>query len=226
MKLAAHHCIRHGGHSSHMAHMCPPVPAQVRGTLQQQKLKVLCGTWNVNEQRPADRSLREWLTDRGAKEAQVVCVALQEMEMGTGSVVKDGLYSYVMRWEPGAAGGWLADSCAGVVHAGAWICGAWPCCDKQAWRLVCLVCSCAAVVPGVFVCCGGAWCARVLRWCLVCSCAAVVPGVLVCCGGAWCARVLRWCMPGCWPLLAAPCLTSAPSTHPHRSNLLRPVRHT
>jgi hypothetical protein len=87
-------------------HPCPaqpapahtrPRPPQVRKTLRPQKLHVLCATWNVNERRPSEESLRAWLGERSQK-AHAVCVALQEMEMGTSSVVKDGLYSVVYKW--------------------------------------------------------------------------------------------------------------------------------
>ncbi|GMH44412.1 hypothetical protein BSKO_12364 [Bryopsis sp. KO-2023] len=50
-------------------------------------ISVLCGTWNVNETRPALESLRKWLGGK-SKFADIVLVGLQEVEMGTSSVAK------------------------------------------------------------------------------------------------------------------------------------------
>ena len=47
---------------------------------------MLCLTWNVNEQRPdPSSSLFQWVADLSAK-SSIVVVALQEIEMGGGSV--------------------------------------------------------------------------------------------------------------------------------------------
>ena len=48
-------------------------------------LEMLCLTWNVNEQRPDGSPLFKWITDLSAK-ASVAVIALQEIEMGGGSV--------------------------------------------------------------------------------------------------------------------------------------------
>ena len=46
---------------------------------------MLCLTWNVNEQRPDGSPLFNWIADLSAK-ASVAVIALQEIEMGGGSV--------------------------------------------------------------------------------------------------------------------------------------------
>ncbi len=46
---------------------------------------MLCLTWNVNEQRPDGSPLFKWIADLSAK-ASVAVIALQEIEMGGGSV--------------------------------------------------------------------------------------------------------------------------------------------
>ncbi|KAL0054630.1 hypothetical protein WJX82_000216 [Trebouxia sp. C0006] len=48
-------------------------------------LEMLCLTWNVNEQRPDGSPLFNWIADLSAK-ASVAVIALQEIEMGGGSV--------------------------------------------------------------------------------------------------------------------------------------------
>eukprot|EP00898_Chlorokybus_atmophyticus_P007780 jgi/Chlat1/8002/Chrsp7S07754 len=71
--------------------------AQIRFALEQnaaaytvpQTVRLLAGTWNVNEQKPAVDSLRRWLggaSAGGAQGADVVCVGLQETEMSAGSI--------------------------------------------------------------------------------------------------------------------------------------------
>eukprot|EP00878_Enallax_costatus_P018559 GHUV01019542.1.p1 GENE.GHUV01019542.1~~GHUV01019542.1.p1 ORF type:complete len:869 (+),score=293.46 GHUV01019542.1:298-2904(+) len=59
--------------------------------LQEQQLKVLAGTWNVNETKPSRAGLQMWLGQQ-AKQAHVVMIGLQEVEMGTGSVALDVVY--------------------------------------------------------------------------------------------------------------------------------------
>eukprot|EP01024_Parvocaulis_polyphysoides_P034507 TRINITY_DN30553_c0_g1_i2.p2 TRINITY_DN30553_c0_g1~~TRINITY_DN30553_c0_g1_i2.p2 ORF type:complete len:315 (+),score=19.47 TRINITY_DN30553_c0_g1_i2:26-946(+) len=49
-------------------------------------LKILCGTWNVNETRPSSESICKWLSPNKFESADLVVVGLQEVEMGTGSV--------------------------------------------------------------------------------------------------------------------------------------------
>lgn len=48
-------------------------------------LEMLCLTWNVNEQRPEGSPLFKWIADLSAN-ASVAVIALQEIEMGGGSV--------------------------------------------------------------------------------------------------------------------------------------------
>ena len=48
-------------------------------------LEMLCLTWNVNEQRPDGSPLFNWIADLGGR-ASIAVVALQEIEMGGGSV--------------------------------------------------------------------------------------------------------------------------------------------
>lgn len=58
--------------------------------LQPHKVRVLAGSWNVGEKKPARESLVQWLGKRASEvNADIVCVGLQEMEMGTGSVAMD-----------------------------------------------------------------------------------------------------------------------------------------
>lgn len=60
--------------------------ADSHAVVSRQSLEMLCLTWNVNEQRPdPSSSLFQWVADLGAK-ASIVTVALQEIEMGGGSV--------------------------------------------------------------------------------------------------------------------------------------------
>lgn len=52
------------------------------------KFKILCGTWNVNQARPPESSLKTWLRSHGQlKHCDMVILGLQEVE-GTGSVAK------------------------------------------------------------------------------------------------------------------------------------------
>lgn len=60
--------------------------ADSHAVVSRQTLEMLCLTWNVNEQRPdPSSSLFQWVADLSAK-SSVVVVALQEIEMGGGSV--------------------------------------------------------------------------------------------------------------------------------------------
>ena len=56
--------------------------------IEQQKLEVLCVTWNVNEQKPDGRSSFFSVVSRLAApdNVKVVVFGLQEIEMGGGSV--------------------------------------------------------------------------------------------------------------------------------------------
>ncbi|GLC43102.1 hypothetical protein PLESTM_001431000 [Pleodorina starrii] len=72
----------------------PPAEAQrlawrngLLPSLRPHKLTVLAATWNVNETRPAPASLHRWLQPAAA--ADIVSIALQEVEMGTSSVAWD-----------------------------------------------------------------------------------------------------------------------------------------
>ena len=48
-------------------------------------MEMLCLTWNMNEQRPDGRPLFKWIADLSAR-ASVAVIALQENELGGGSV--------------------------------------------------------------------------------------------------------------------------------------------
>lgn len=52
---------------------------------QRRRVRVFGGTWNVGEEKPLEGSVRMWLSD-AAREAHVVVVGLQEMEMGAGAI--------------------------------------------------------------------------------------------------------------------------------------------
>ncbi|KAG2498827.1 hypothetical protein HYH03_003020 [Edaphochlamys debaryana] len=64
--------------------------------LRHHQLTVLAGTWNVNESRPSTAALRAWITPRAAA-AEIVSVALQEVEMGTSSVAKDAVTQFLAK---------------------------------------------------------------------------------------------------------------------------------
>ncbi|KAK3240243.1 hypothetical protein CYMTET_49905 [Cymbomonas tetramitiformis] len=51
-----------------------------------EKVRVLCGTWNVGEARPFGSALRAWLSDTAVR-ADLVAIGLQEVEMGGSSLV-------------------------------------------------------------------------------------------------------------------------------------------
>ena len=86
--------------------------------IEQQKLEVLCVTWNVNEQKPDGRSPFFGVVSRLAApdNVQVVVFGLQEIEMGGGSVAmaaaKDALHKKAQVWSarrvhaPSAAPRW------------------------------------------------------------------------------------------------------------------------
>eukprot|EP00951_Prasinocladus_malaysianus_P028561 scaffold260510_cov26-Prasinocladus_malaysianus.AAC.1 len=61
--------------------------SRLRSIIQRRTVSVLAGTWNVNEQQPSQASLNTWLGNR-ARDAEIVIVGLQEIEMGTGSVAQ------------------------------------------------------------------------------------------------------------------------------------------
>lgn len=82
--------------------------------LERRSIRVLVGTWNVAEGKPSRASLRLWLGQRSAG-ASVVAVALQEVEMGTGSVAAAALFASGVvgraKLETGTAAGqaWAAE---------------------------------------------------------------------------------------------------------------------
>ena len=77
--------------------LSPPSAAEIdawhlaqESALHPHKVKVLAGSWNVGEKKPTRESLIQWLGKRANElNADIVCVGLQEMEMGTGSVAMD-----------------------------------------------------------------------------------------------------------------------------------------
>lgn len=76
------------------------------------KFKILCGTWNVNQTRPPQTSLRKWLCRNGRLEAcDIVVLGLQEVE-GTSSVAKTmaiGKYSKSNSDKGSATANWWAN---------------------------------------------------------------------------------------------------------------------
>lgn len=65
---------------------------------QKKTISMLCGTWNVNETRPASESLIKWLGGgRRSGVADIVVIGLQEIEMGTSSVAKSWVIDTVSR---------------------------------------------------------------------------------------------------------------------------------
>jgi phosphatidylinositol-bisphosphatase len=82
--------------------------------LRRRSVRVLVGTWNVAEAKPSRDSLRRWLGGRSAG-ASIVAIALQEVEMGTGSVAAAALFASGVvgrsRLEGGTAAGqaWAAE---------------------------------------------------------------------------------------------------------------------
>uniref|UniRef100_A0A061RPG9 Phosphatidylinositol-bisphosphatase n=1 Tax=Tetraselmis sp. GSL018 TaxID=582737 RepID=A0A061RPG9_9CHLO len=56
--------------------------------------------WNVNEQQPSQYSLNSWLGNR-SKQAEIVVVGLQEIEMGTGSVAQAAVMDKLSLGEKG-----------------------------------------------------------------------------------------------------------------------------
>uniref|UniRef100_A0A7S0S3D7 Inositol polyphosphate-related phosphatase domain-containing protein n=1 Tax=Chlamydomonas leiostraca TaxID=1034604 RepID=A0A7S0S3D7_9CHLO len=107
----------------------PPPPAAVtawkegaREGLRVHNLRVLAGTWNVAEQRPdTNWSVRTWLGERSGR-ADIVCVGLQELEVGTSSVALDAARSVLNRaaLEKGNANAqWWADLLGSALAGGA-----------------------------------------------------------------------------------------------------------
>ena len=47
--------------------------------------RIFAGTWNVSQEKASIESLRVWLSEPAA-EASLMCVGLQEMEMGAGAL--------------------------------------------------------------------------------------------------------------------------------------------
>jgi len=76
------------------------------------KFKILCGTWNVNQTRPPDASLRKWLCNHGRLEqCDIVILGLQEVE-GTSSVARTmaiGKYSKSNSDKGSAVANWWAN---------------------------------------------------------------------------------------------------------------------
>eukprot|EP00798_Chlamydomonas_sp_ICE-L_P027604 gene27604-7241_t len=61
----------------------------LRKCVQRKQLRIVSGTWNTNESRPSKKpGLEAWLGQR-SKDADLVMVGLQEVEMGTSSVAID-----------------------------------------------------------------------------------------------------------------------------------------
>lgn len=48
-------------------------------------LRIFAGTWNVSQEKASPEALRVWLEEPAAG-ASLVCIGLQEMEMGAGSI--------------------------------------------------------------------------------------------------------------------------------------------
>jgi phosphatidylinositol-bisphosphatase len=97
--------------------------------LERRSIRVLVGTWNVAEGKPSRASLRLWLGQRSAG-ASIVAVALQEVEMGTGSVAAAALFA------SGVVGRAKLES--GTAAGQAWAAELHACldCGQQAWERV------------------------------------------------------------------------------------------
>ena len=89
-----------------LAWLCPrqALDNAASSLIEQQKLEVLCVTWNVNEQKPDGRSSFFSVVSRLAApdNVKVVVFGLQEIEMGGGSVAmaaaKDALHKKAQVW--------------------------------------------------------------------------------------------------------------------------------
>lgn len=69
-----------------LSYMCRAAfDAEGAALVSRANLEMLCLTWNVNEQRPEGSPLFNWIADLSAG-ASIAVVALQEIEMGGGSV--------------------------------------------------------------------------------------------------------------------------------------------
>ncbi|KAF5835728.1 Endonuclease/exonuclease/phosphatase [Dunaliella salina] len=80
----------------------PPAAAQAwkegaRMSLRHHQLRVVAGTWNVNSTRPSPRSLYDWLGCHADEGVDLVCVGLQEVEIGTSSVATDAVRNIINR---------------------------------------------------------------------------------------------------------------------------------
>ena len=63
-------------------------------------LKVLCGTWNVNDGRPSPDSLHDWLGGpKRADDADLAVIGLQEIEVGPLSVARAAAIDLVSKSE-------------------------------------------------------------------------------------------------------------------------------
>lgn len=94
----------------------------VRRTLTRRQLRVLAGTWNVNEQRPSREALEQWVGGRARAGADVVMLGLQEVEVGA-SVGRDVFNSYLnpSALEKGsAAAQWWAVTLLSVLGESSW----------------------------------------------------------------------------------------------------------
>ncbi|KAF8071307.1 IP5P13 [Scenedesmus sp. PABB004] len=94
--------------------------AELPACLQEQRLQVLVGTWNVNETKPSRPGVQMWLAER-ARHAQLVMLGLQEVEMGTTSVMGDAVSSFMhkARLEAGTAAAQAWAAAVGEVLRGA-----------------------------------------------------------------------------------------------------------
>nr|ACH87585.1 hypothetical protein [Dunaliella viridis] len=94
---AAHIDAWKEGCCNSLSHHSLRVVEGCRNSLRRHSLRVVVGSWNVNVTRPSQRSMYEWLGCHAADGADIVCVGLQEVEVGAGSVATDTMRSVLNR---------------------------------------------------------------------------------------------------------------------------------
>uniref|UniRef100_A0A7I4BC76 Inositol polyphosphate-related phosphatase domain-containing protein n=1 Tax=Physcomitrium patens TaxID=3218 RepID=A0A7I4BC76_PHYPA len=87
---------------------------------QKRQLRIFAGTWNVSQEKATSGSLRAWL-EKSAADASLVCIGLQEMEMGAGSIglaaVKETMGVGLL--DKGSANGqWWLDKIGSIIGEG------------------------------------------------------------------------------------------------------------
>ncbi|KAG0573387.1 hypothetical protein KC19_VG174200 [Ceratodon purpureus] len=87
---------------------------------QNRHLRIFAGTWNVSQEKASSEALRVWLEEPAAG-ASLVCIGLQEMEMGAGSIglaaVKETVGVGLLN-KGSANGQWWLDNIGSVIGEG------------------------------------------------------------------------------------------------------------